>query len=79
MGEQKKDFIVEFRMKLDLDILRHFQERAENEEIESLQILLNEKLRALMEDELKLEEVENKLLNDKKFIAALAEEVKKAA
>jgi hypothetical protein len=44
-----------------------------------LQLLLNEKLRALMEDELKLAEVENKLLNDKKFIAALAEEVKKAA
>lgn len=70
---------VEFQMKLDLDILRHFQNRTENGEIESLQLLLNEKLRAVMEDELKLEEVENRLLNDKKFIAALAEEVKKAA
>jgi hypothetical protein len=70
---------VEFQMKLDLDILKHFQSRAENEEIEALQILLNEKLRVLMEDELKLAEVENKLLNDKKFIAALAEEIKKAA
>jgi hypothetical protein len=70
---------VEFQMKLDLDILKHFQNRAENEEIETLQLLLNEKLRAVMEDELKLEEVENKLLNDKKFIAALAEEIKKAA
>jgi hypothetical protein len=70
---------VEFQMKLDLDILRHFQKRAESGEIESLQLLLNEKLRAVMEDELKLEDVENKLLNDKKFIAALAEEVKKAA
>lgn len=70
---------VEFQMKLDLDVLRHFQKRAENEEIETLQLLLNEKLRAAMEDELKLEEVETKLLRDKKFIAALAEEVKKAA
>jgi len=70
---------VEFQMKLDLDVLKHFQKRAETGEIEALQLLLNEKLRAAMEDELKLEEVENKLLRDKKFIAALAEEVKKAA
>ena len=70
---------VEFQMKLDLDVLRHFQKNAESEEIEALQLLINEKLRAVMEDELKLGEVENKLLNDKKFIAALAEEVKKAA
>lgn len=70
---------VEFQMKLDLDVLKHFEKRAESEEIKALQLLLNEKLRAVMESELKLEEVENKLLNDKKFIAALAEEVKKAA
>ena len=70
---------VELQMKLDLDVLKHFQSRAENEEIEALQFLLNEKLRAAMEDELKLEEVENRLLNDKKFIAALAEEIKRAA
>ncbi len=70
---------VEFQMKLDLDILKHFQLHAVNEEIEILQLLLNEKLRAVMEDELKLEELERKLLNDKKFIAALVEEVKKAA
>ncbi len=70
---------VEFQMKLDLDILRHFEKSSENEEIKALQLLLNEKLRAVMESELKLEEVENKLLNDKNFIAALAEQVKKAA
>ena len=70
---------VEFQMKLDLDILRHFEKRAENEEIEALQLLINEKLRAVMEDELKLEAVESKLLNNKKFIAAIVEEVKKAA
>ncbi len=70
---------VEFQMKLDLDILKHFQERAENREIEALQLLLNEKLRHVMESELKLEEVETRLLNDRRFIAALAEEVKKAA
>lgn len=70
---------VEFQMKLDLDVLNHFKERAENEEIETLQLLLNEKLSSLMKSELELKEVENKLLNDKKFIAALAEEVRKAA
>lgn len=70
---------VEFQMKLDLDVLNHFQTQTENEEIESLQLLLNEKLRAVVESELKLKEVENKILNDKKNIAALAEEVKKAA
>lgn len=70
---------VELLLKLDLDVLRHFQNRAENAEIETLQQLLNEKLRAVMEEELKLEELENKLLKDKKFITALAEEVKKAA
>lgn len=70
---------IEFQMKLDLDVLKYFQRHIENEEIEALQLLLNKKLRAVMENELKLKEVENKLLNDGKFIAALAEEVKKAA
>ena len=66
-------------IKLNLGILRHFEKRAENEEIEALQLLIDEKLRAVMEDELKLKAVESKLLNNKKFIAALVEEVKKAA
>lgn len=70
---------VEFQMKLDLDVLKHFQSQTENEETKALQLLLNEKLRAVMESELKLKEVENILLNDKDFIAALAEEIKKAA
>ena len=70
---------VEFQMKLDLDVLKHFQKRAESEEIEALQLLLNENLRAVMESEQELEEVENKLLKDKRFIAVLAEEVRKAA
>lgn len=70
---------VEFQMKLNLDVLKHFQSQTENEETETLQLLLNEKLRAVMESELKLKEVENRLLNDKDFITALAEEIKKAA
>lgn len=70
---------VEFQMKLDLDVLKHFQNRAESQEIEALQLLLNEKLRNLMESEQQIEEVETKLLKDKKFIAVLAEEVRKAA
>lgn len=76
---QPSNIKVEFQMKLDLDVLKYFQKRAETGEIEALQLLLNERLRAAMEGELKLEEVETKLLKDKKFIAALAEEVKKAA
>lgn len=70
---------IEFQMKLDSDVLKHFQGRTESEDIQALQLLLNEKLRVAMEDELKLEEVESRLLRDKKFIRALAEEVKKAA
>lgn len=70
---------VEFQMKLDSDILKHFQSQLENEETKALQLLLNAKLRAVMESELKLKEVEKHLLNDKDFIAALAEEIKKAA
>lgn len=70
---------VEFQMKLDLDVLKHFRNQAESEEIEVLQLLLNEKLRNLMESEKQIEEVETKLLKDKKFIAVLAEEVRKAA
>ena len=67
---------VEFQMKLDLDILKHFQSKTENEEITALQLLLNEKLRAVMEEE---QRIEKELLNNKRFIAALAEEIKKAA
>jgi hypothetical protein len=76
---QPSNIKVEFQMKLDLDVLKHFQTQTENEETETLQLLLNEKLRAVMESELKLKEVEKRLLNDKDFIAALAEEIKKAA
>jgi ribosomal protein RSM22 (predicted rRNA methylase) len=48
---------VEFQMKLDLDVLKYFQEHVESEEIEALQVLLNEKLRVVMEEELKLKKV----------------------
>jgi len=58
---------VEFQMKLDSDVLKYFQSSTNNEEIESLQLLLNDKLRIVMSEELKLKEVENKLLNDKKI------------
>jgi uncharacterized protein (DUF4415 family) len=66
---------VEFQMKLDLDVLNHFQEQTGNKEIESLQKLLNRKLRKLMENE-KLKE---EMLNDKKFIRSLAEEIRNVA
>lgn len=41
MDERRSDFTVEFQMKLDLDILKYFQSQAENEEVETLQLLLN--------------------------------------
>ena len=66
---------VEFQMKLDLDVLEHFQEQTGNREIESLQKILNRKLRKLMANE-KLKE---EMLRDKKFIRSLAEELKNTA
>ena len=66
---------VEFQMKLDLDILNYFQEKAGDKEIETLQKILNRKLRKLMDNE-KLKE---EMLNDKNFIKNLADEIKKAA
>lgn len=66
---------VEFQMKLDLDVLNYFQEKAGDKEIETLQKILNRKLRKLMDSE-KLKE---EMLNDKNFIKNLADEIKKAA
>jgi uncharacterized protein (DUF4415 family) len=66
---------VEFQMKLDLDILNHFQEQTGNKEIESLQKILNRKLRKLMDKEI----TQDEMLIDKKFIKTLADEIKKAA
>lgn len=66
---------VEFQMKLDLDVLNFFQEKAGDKEIKSLQKILNRKLRKLMENE----KLKTEMLNDKKFIKTLAEEIKKAA
>lgn len=66
---------VEFQMKLDLDILNHFQEQTGNKEIESLQKILNRKLRKLMDKET----TQDEMLVDKKFIKTLADEIKKAA
>ena len=51
---------VEFQMKLDLDVLKHFQSRAQNQEIETLQLLLNEKLRAEMMREQETEALEKR-------------------
>ena len=50
MDKVGNDFIVEFQMKLDLDVLKYFQSRAENEGIESLQLLLNRELRNVMKE-----------------------------
>lgn len=57
----------------------HSGKRSKSEELKPLQLSLNEQLCGVMKNELKFEELKNKLLNDKKFIAAVVEEVRKAA
>ncbi len=70
---------VEFQMKLDLDLLKYFQESIENDDIKSLQNILNEALRNFVETEMMKNSVETKILKDKTFIKTLADEIKKAA
>lgn len=70
---------VEFQMKLDLGLLKYFQESIENDDIKSLQNVLNKALRSYVETETMKKSVKTKILKDKTFIKTLADEVKKAA
>ena len=72
---------VELTLKLDLDVLNYFTEQA-GETDAAIQILINQELRAAMERDQKArdeQEIGARLLQDKTFISALAQELKKVA
>ena len=70
---------VEVALKLDLDVLKYLQRRVGESDLNALQEIVNKTIRSIMESEKDTIAVETRLLKDKKFIAALAKEVKKAA
>lgn len=70
---------VQISLKIDLDILNYFKERANEPNAPSYQTQINNELRAIVKRREQNEEVENRLLKNKKFISALAEELKKTA
>ncbi len=77
---------VQITMKIDLDVLNYFKERASEPNTAPYQTQINNELRATMENSKKTK-VQSKrakndfesLLTNKKFIKALAKEVKKVA
>ena len=70
---------VEVALKLDLDVLKYLQRRVGESDLNALQEIVNKTIRSIMESEKDTIALETRLLKDKKFIAALAKEVKKAA
>jgi uncharacterized protein (DUF4415 family) len=77
---------VQITIKIDLDVLNYFKKRASEPNSAPYQTQINNELRAIMENSEKTE-TESKNINDafqnllsnKKFIKALAKEVKKVA
>lgn len=75
---------TQITIKIDLDVLNYFKERASEPNAAPYQTQINNELRAVMENNGK-EKVKNKkekddfdgLLSNKKFLKALAKEVKK--
>lgn len=70
---------VEVALKLDLDVVKYLQEQIGSEDLNAFRDIVNKTLRSIVESEKDTLAVETRLLKDKKFIAALAKEVKKAA
>ena len=75
---------VQITMKLDLDVLNYFKERALEPNAAPYQTQINNELRAIMENNLKSKVKSKKeksefdgLLSNKKFLKALAKELKK--
>ena len=75
---------VQITMKLDLDVLNHFKERASEPNAAPYQTQINCELRAIMENNLKAKGKKQKvkgefdgLLGNKKFLKALAKDLKK--
>lgn len=86
MSEENKEAAnakVQITMKIDLDVLNYFKERASEPNSAPYQTQINNELRAIMESEKakgKNKKAKNEfesLLGNKKFIKALAKEVKK--
>jgi hypothetical protein len=87
MSEETKDNIhakVQITMKIDLDVLNYFKERASEPNSAPYQTQINNELRAIMEKDGKVKGKSKKskngfeeLLSNKKFLKALAKEIKK--
>ena len=72
---------VQITIKLDLDVLNYFKERAAAPHAAPYQTQINNELRAIMEgdDKRNKEDIKAELLKDKNFIKAFAEKLKKVA
>ncbi|MEK7723034.1 MAG: BrnA antitoxin family protein [Acidobacteriota bacterium] len=87
MSEETKEIAnakVQITMKIDLDVLNYFKERASEPNSAPYQTQINNELRAIMENNGKAKGKSKKakdefedLLSNKKFLKALAKEVKK--
>jgi uncharacterized protein (DUF4415 family) len=74
---------IKMTMFIDYDVLQHFKKRAENSNAAPYQTQINQELRAAMERDLaneeeKLDEVAEKLVNNIAFINAISEKLKVA-
>lgn len=70
---------VEVTLNLGLDMVKRLQEESASDDPEALKRLIEEKLTQSVKITKKKKAVEQSILSDKEFIAALAREVKKAA
>lgn len=79
-----RDAKIKTTVFIDGDILQHFRRRAEQPAAAEFQTQINQELRAAMERDLaiqeenKLDEVANKLLNNPNFLQAISEKLKAA-
>lgn len=79
----RREAKVKMTMFIDGDILQHFRRRADAPNAAPYQTQINQELRAAMERDLaeeenKLDEVANKLLNNPTFLEAISEKLKAA-
>lgn len=70
---------VEVILDLGLDLVKQLQAESGSDDPEALKKLIEEKLSQSIKIDKKKKAVEQSILSDKEFIAALAREVKKAA
>jgi uncharacterized protein (DUF4415 family) len=74
---------IKMTMFIDGDVLQHFKKRAETSNAAPYQTQINQELRAIMERDLaneqeKLDEVAEKLVNNPRFLNAISERLKAA-